>query len=192
MYTWVGRLATLVGGGFGLWFAFNVEGLGGIIRANYEIMTFFEIPVFVIVAAGLFSRWANAPGAVAAVILGVGFNAAAAFGWGMSPAHRTFLCFPISAGVLIAGSYLWRSLRGEGEVTTVQLPLLGTGPALPSGGARRWLGLGLSALALILFVGCALGEEAPVGKAPFRVLRAYPGARQSSVHRLPYTAGVEV
>src|SRR5262249_42873091 len=72
-YLWVGRAATFVGGVVGLLFAFNVERLGGIIRANFEIMSFFEPPIFVIIAAALFWRGANSWGAALAVIAGVAF-----------------------------------------------------------------------------------------------------------------------
>jgi SSS family solute:Na+ symporter len=159
VYTWVGRGATLVGGALGLIFAFSVEGLGGIIQANYEIMTFFEIPIFIIVAAGLFSRWANAPGAVAAVVVGVGYNVLASFAWGMGPADRTFRCFPLSFAALLVFSVLWRLFfPGYGNVEHSPGPPAAKIPSFQWQG-RRWLGLGIAALGLFLFVACAFGEE---------------------------------
>src|SRR5262245_5965693 len=70
-YLWIGRAVTFAGGAVGLLFAFNVERLGGIIRANFEIMSFFEPPIFVIIAAALFWRGANSWGAALSIIAGV-------------------------------------------------------------------------------------------------------------------------
>ena len=72
-------MATIAGGAVGLAFAFNVERLGGIIQANFEIMSFFEPPIFVILAAALFWRKANAWGAALAILAGVVFNTIAFF-----------------------------------------------------------------------------------------------------------------
>jgi SSS family solute:Na+ symporter len=159
VYTWVGRLATLIGGALGLGFAFSVEGLGGIIQANYEIMTFFEIPIFVIVAAGLFSRWANTPGAIVAVVAGVAFNAVAAFGLDMGPADRTFLCFPLSLAFLLLASLAARQAGLAGK-SAGRTRLLGSREIrLPRGGPRRWFGLGQAVLCIVLFVLAAFAED---------------------------------
>jgi len=159
VYTWVGRAAIAVGGGLGLAFAFSVERLGGIIRASYKIMTFFEIPVFAIVAAALFWRGANPPGAILAVITAIGFNAYAEFALKMGDADRTFLCFPIAFLALIAGSIGWRALKGETKDAEARRLTALARVSLPPGGARRWVGLAIAAAGLILFILCAFGEE---------------------------------
>jgi len=160
VYTWVGRGATIGGGAIGLVFAFNVERLGGIIQANYTIMTFFEIPLFVIVAAALFWRTANSAGAVVTVVGGMGFNAAAKWGLDMGDAERTFYCFPVCIIGMVVASVAWRATGGKikdpGSIFERQRKAAST---LRSP-ARMGVGLGLTVLSLVLFVACSLGERA--------------------------------
>ena len=113
-YIWVGRVATLLGGGIGLIFAFNVERLGGIIEANYAIMSFFEPPIFVIVGAALFWRATSVWGAGSAVVIGVAFNSIAAW-QGMSSADRTIYAFPICLVALVAGTLLSNAIAPPSE-----------------------------------------------------------------------------
>ena len=164
-YTWVGRAVTLAGGAVGLAFAFNVQRLGGIIEANYTIMSFFEPPIFVIVAAALFWRGANAWGAAAAVVAGMAYSVVATFVVepAVSPADRTFIAFPICIAALVVVSLAANAMRPAGAEARRKTEALFSRMRPPRGGvmpAYAWAGLALAGAALVAFVACAFGEAA--------------------------------
>ena len=159
-YLWIGRVATLVGGALGLVFAFNVERLGGIIQANFEIMSFFEPPIFVLVAAAIFWRRTNFLGGTLAIVGGVAFNAIAFF-QGVSAADRAIWAFPICAVLLAAGSFIGNRLKPatpeEREKADELLSRMRG--ARPDFGSRRGqVGLVLAGVSLAAFVACAFLE----------------------------------
>ena len=168
-YIWVGRIVTLLAGAVGLVFAFNVPRLGGIIQANFEIMSFFEPPIFVIVAAALFWRAVNSWGAGAAIISGVAFNVIAAFGYTffgysspMPAADRTIYAFPICIAAVIIGSFAGNALRPAGTEVSERIDALlsrmrGSRFCISSTSGRT--GLILTLVSMVAFVGCAFGED---------------------------------
>lgn len=162
-YVWVGRVATLVGGAVGLFFAFNVENLGGIIQANFKIMGLFEPPIFVIVSAGLFWPWVNATGAGLAVLGGVTFGAVCVV-YEIPLAERTISAFPVCIVLLIAGSaigqWLWPSTNAQ-KVRVANLLAKTKQPSTagPPAGGRSWLGVAIAILSLVSFVLCAFFED---------------------------------
>jgi len=159
-YTWIGRAATLIGAAIGMVFAFNVERLGGIIKANYAIMSFFEPPIFVVVAAGLFWRRANAWGAAGAIVAGVGYNAVATF-MGVPAADRTIIAFPICIVAMVAGVLLGEKLlpAGEGRRRRVEDLFARMRQRVDLSSLQAKVGLALAAISLVLFVGCAFAED---------------------------------
>ena len=161
-YTGVGRALTLVGGAMGLAFALNVERLGGIIQANYEIMSFFEPPIFVVVAAALFWPRANAWGAGAAIVVGMAFSTAA-FLLKMPPADRTILVFALCMETLVFGTLLAEAIRRPSPDTRRRVEGL-LARMRPPGrvqvSAVGLAGLILAAVCLAGFVGCAVLEDA--------------------------------
>ena len=174
-YMRVGRVAILVGGVIGILFAFQAKE-GGIIKSSYDLMGFFEPPIFVIVAGALFWKRANTWGAVGAGVVGIAFNFVSRlqfilgmFGADMSgsslpnlgAAEQTMLCFPVSAVALIVGTFLGEKLSkkqkaGPREVRT-----------LFSGGEERIdfssptgrFGVVWGLLSLAAFVACSFFEE---------------------------------
>lgn len=179
-YMWVGRIATLIGGGIGLAFAYNVERLGGIIQANYEIMTFFEPPIFVAVVAALFWRRANGWGAAAAIFIGFAFNSAtseiihaivarsdalAPFVEQLpvlSPADRAIWTLPICFATLFAVSYLANLINpstAETQERIHQMLLRTRGTRTKDAPGSSVFGIVLALISLAAFVGCAFFEE---------------------------------
>jgi Na+/proline symporter len=161
-YLWVGRVATLVGGVIGLVFAFNVQRLGGIIKANFAIMSFFEPPIFVIVAAALFWRQTNALGAASGIVGGVAFSAIAST-QGMAAADRTILAFPICLVLMVVGTLIGNAIRPmtaerKQKIRELAARMRGVKPEFRS--VTGQIGLGLAAVALVAFVGCAFFEAA--------------------------------
>ena len=163
-YLWVGRIATVVGGAVGLLFAFNVEKLGGIIQANFQIISFFEPPIFVVVAAALFWRRANTLGATLTIVVGMAFSAMAAFVFPdvISVADRTIWAFPVCAVTLVAGTALGNMLRAPDEKQRQKLNKLysritGIRPVFTS--RVGVAGIVLAVAALVAFVGCAFAES---------------------------------
>lgn len=158
-YMLVGRLATLVGGVIGIAFAFTAIKVG-IIQAAYNLMGFFEPPIFVIVAAALFWRRANSFGAIAAGLIGIGFNFWARFGLGMGAAEQTLLCFPISTGAIILFSYVGAMIK-DVKITSGAQTLLDAAPsvaAIPFNPVG-WLGAIWAVGSLWAFVICSLCES---------------------------------
>ena len=162
LYTWVGRMLTLVGGAMGLAFAFNVERLGGIIQANYQIMSFFEPPIFVVVAAALFWPRANAWGAGSAIAVGMTFSAVAS-GLKMPPADRTIVAFPVCLAALVIGTLAAEAVLGPSDKARRRVEGL-LARMRPAGrvqvSAVGRAGLVLAGLCLVGFVGCAVLEDA--------------------------------
>ena len=182
-YVWVGRVVTLVAGAVGLIFAFNVEKLGGIIEANFALMSFFEPPIFVIVAAALFWRYVNAWGAALALVIGVAFNAVGAlganYGWrvAMAPEDRTIWALPICFVALFIGSALSRALRPADPERQAKIDeLIARTRSVPTAAAVSplrlgfaWLGVVVALTALVGFVACAF-VEGDLPKPPANVL----------------------
>jgi len=183
-YTWAGRLVTIAGGALGLVFAFNVERLGGIILANYKLMALFEPPIFVIIAAALFWRRANAKGVALVALAWVVFNAVTLdygfldmFGLSdafrsarralhlerlvMDEASRTIYGFPVFAAAMVVGTYLGNVLAGRPQDVRRRTEVLFGRMKSPPGKAapsRAWAGIALSAVALVAFVLCSVFE----------------------------------
>ena len=157
-YTWVGRVVTILAGLLGLVFAFNVERLGGIIKANYQIMSFFEPPIFVVVLAALFWRRATASGAVACLLGGTAYNAVAAYKFGHSPADRTFVVFPVCLVIMVAVSLLTRIPESKQDQVRQLAERMAPGP-LNLKTPRVIGGILVSSVSLILFVLGAIFEE---------------------------------
>lgn len=160
-YLLFGRLVTLAGGLVGMLFAFNVQRLGGIIQANFTIMGFFEPPIFIIVAAALFYRRANSAGALAAIVLGVGFSTVASL-LGMPPEDRVLWVFPLCIAAMGVGSRIGQWLRPETgarqsmiDQLLVRTRMIRTEQASP----MAYAGMGLAALAFAAFVACAFLEQ---------------------------------
>ncbi|MBN2450879.1 MAG: sodium/solute symporter [Lentisphaeria bacterium] len=158
-YMLVGRLATLVGGLIGMAFALRALE-SGIIKAAYDLMGFFEPPIFVMVAAALFWKQANSWGAIAAGVVGIGFNFWARFGLGMGAAEQTLLCFPISLAAMVVFSYLRQGMAAPVSRTTAKtlfddMPPLSTLPFTPS----AWLGAIWAIGSLWAFIICSLCEK---------------------------------
>jgi SSS family solute:Na+ symporter len=155
-YLWMGRLVTAGGGAAGLLFAFNVDRLGGIIEANLEIMSFFEPPIFVIVAACLLWRGANSWGAALAGVGGVAFNAIAAQ-QGMSAEDRSFIVFPLCIVAITLGSMVGRMIRplSEADVArTNQFFERMRGEPVRWGDLQGTLGLVIAAASLVVMILC--------------------------------------
>jgi len=161
-YILVGRLVTLVGGLAGIIFAFFVPRLGGIIKANYEIMSFFEPIIFVVVAAALFWRPANTWGAAAVIVSGVAFNVIAKFGYGMSPADRTIYQFPICIAVMVVASFMSNVLtpiKPDARERIDRLLSRMRGAGFDAASTSGWIGLIIAIVSLLAFVGCAFAES---------------------------------
>jgi SSS family solute:Na+ symporter len=161
-YLRVGRIATLVGGLVGLLFAFNVQRLGGIIEANYAIMSFFEPPIFIVVAAALFWRKANLSGAVATIVGGMLFSGIAA-AQGMGSADRTLWAFPVCLVLMIAGTLFGeRFFARDPEKQRLADELIGRMRGLRFDYSIRSgvFGCVWAVLSLVGFVACAVWEEA--------------------------------
>ncbi len=160
-YLWFGRGATLVGGLVGMVFAFNVDRLGGIIQANFTIMGFFEPPIFVIVAAALFYRKANAWGALASIVLGVGFSSVTAL-MGMPPEDRTIWVFPICIVAMAIGSMIGQKVQPETvERRSIVDDMLERSRTVHTEQATPMAiaGIVIAAIALVAFIGCAFFES---------------------------------
>ena len=162
-YVWVGRIATLIGGLIGMTFAFLVPKLGGIINANFEIMSFFEPPIFVIVAAALFWRPANAWGAAAAIIAGVAFNLITAFGLenAMMAESRTIYAFPICIAAMVVFSLIGNVVSktdSERKQRIDELIARSQGTRVDMTSISGWTGLAITIVSLAAFVFFAFNE----------------------------------
>jgi len=176
-YVWVGRVFIVLGGLVGVLFAFNVERLGGIIQANFDIMSVFEPPIFIIVAAALFWRRTNGLGAAIAMIGGILFGGLAflvtfplvkdafpAFAQtfdflALTTAQRTFISFPLCAGLLVFGSLLRRESPERQRVIDDLLSRT-RGLRINFASLPGWIGVVAAVAALTAFVLCAVFEEA--------------------------------
>jgi len=163
-YLAFGRAAVVVCGLLGVVFAFHVDGLGGIIKANFTIMSVFEPPIFVIVAGALLFRWATASGAIAAMIGGIAFGSVGWLCYGdvLSMEDRTFLAFPLCLAILVVASLVSRRIapRTAEQADRVDEFLAKAGgkpPVFKAVSAKS--GLALALLALVAFVWTALSEQ---------------------------------
>lgn len=158
-YIWVARLATLIGGLVGIAFAF-VARKHGIIKAAYDLMGFFEPPIFVIVAGALFWKTANTWGAVSAGVVGIGMNFLMKFVLGVDGATLAIVSFPISGAALVIGSYLGELAKAaccrRGSKTVFSV----SGGAGLSFSISGWIGVVWAVGSLWAFVTCSLCEAA--------------------------------
>lgn len=157
-YTWVGRGVTAVIGIIAMFFALNVEKLGGIINANYEIMTFFEPPIFVVVCAALFWRSITNQAAIATLVGGTLVNAICAWGFGIGPAYRSFIIFPACFIILFLVSAVTRNSAEQQSRIDQFLAELSPGK-LDLRSMRFIVGMAISMLSLLAFVLCSVFER---------------------------------
>ncbi len=182
-YLWFGRVVLAAGGLLGIVFAFYVDKVG-IIKANFDIMSVFEPPIFVIAAGALFWKRSNAIGATIAMVGGIvlggigallhtivqfiadlglvtlGPEGAEAFR--VSAETRTFLAFPVCILLLLVGSAVgeWRRPRSEEELAQAEALLARTrGVGINWADRNGWAGIALAVLSLTGFVLCAVYEE---------------------------------
>jgi SSS family solute:Na+ symporter len=152
-YVWVARIATLIGGAVGIVFAF-VAREHGIIKAVYDLMGFFEPPIFVIVAGALFWKAANTSGAVCAGVIGIAMNFVMRFVLKIDGATQAILSFPISAIALVIGTKASASVSRGKTVFDVE----GSGKIAPGRSGR--IGIAWAVLSLAAFVICSFCESA--------------------------------
>ena len=160
-YLWFGRGALVAGGLLGIVFSFYVEKVG-IIRANFDIMSVFEPPIFVIVAGALFWRRSNAFGATAAMVGGIGFGALAAIVFKIPAEMRTFMSFPVCLALLGVGSWVGDMVRPRSDEDREKIDaLLARTRGLPMQLKTRSgvVGLGLALASLVAFVLFAVFDE---------------------------------
>jgi SSS family solute:Na+ symporter len=160
-YLWFGRLVLALGGLLGIVFAFYVDKVG-IIKANFDIMSVFEPPIFVIAAGALFWRRSNAIGATVAMVGGILLGGAGAIGLKLPAETRTFLAFPVCIVLLVLGSWLGELIapRSEEERTRVEAMLARTrGVGINWADRRGWVGMAIAVASLVGFILCAVFEE---------------------------------
>jgi len=174
-YIWVARIATLIGGLIGIAFAFQARERG-IIQAVYDLMGFFEPPIFVIVAGALFWKAANTWGAVAAGVIGITFNFVSRLQYicgifdiqvaegtllpNMGAAEQTILCFPVSAAALVAGTYLRQLMVGRSEAEPRKTLFSSDTPLTTEFSISGWIGIIWAICSFWAFVICSLCEAA--------------------------------
>jgi SSS family solute:Na+ symporter len=177
-YMWVGRIVTLIGGCIGILFAFQAR-RGGIIKTSYDLMGFFEPPIFVIVAGALFWKRANLWGAVSAGLVGLGFNFISRLQYivtmfGADPekvghlpnlgaAEQTILCFPVAAVAMLIGTYLgdWLTSRSQRpEKVQTLFTISGQGKQDIAFHGTGWLGIVWAVCSLWAFIICSFCESA--------------------------------
>ena len=160
-YLWFGRGTLVAGGLLGILFSFYVDKVG-IIRANFDIMSVFEPPIFVIVAGALFWRRSNSFGATAAMVGGIGFGALAAIVFKVPAETRTFLSFPICIALMGIGSWVGALLRPRSEAEGEQIDTLlarSRGVDRQPGSRNGVVGLGVAVVSLVAFILFAVFEE---------------------------------
>ncbi|NLE54706.1 MAG: hypothetical protein GX617_07205, partial [Lentisphaerae bacterium] len=191
-YTWVGRGVTVLVGLIAMFFALNVEKLGGIINANYEIMTFFEPPIFVVVCAALFWRSITNKAAIATLVGGTLVNAICTWGLHMGPAYRSFVIFPACFAILFLVSALTRNSAEQQNRVDRFLATLSPG-ALDLRSTRFLAGLAISVLSLAAFVLCSVFEQhLPKPANVFVFLALVTGFVAGVLVMLPKVIGREV
>ena len=162
-YTKVGRGVTVVAGMAAIIFALNVPNMGGIVDAIYKIMSFFEPPIFVIVAGALFWRGANAWGAGTAVVCGIGFSTYIQATSEMSDPDRTLWAFAVCTVALIVGSLAGKLLAPDSEERRRRIDALLERARAPKRAAApsplAYAGIGIALVGLAGFLGCAFHEE---------------------------------
>lgn len=78
----VARIFTLLAGIFMVLVSLLVEKLGGVVNAYLTIIAIMDMPLFVIAVVYGFTKWADARGAMTAIVLGVTAGTVATFGYG--------------------------------------------------------------------------------------------------------------
>ncbi len=194
-YLWVARAITLLCGALGLIFAFNVDRLGGILRANFSIACVFDPPIFLIVAAGLFWRRINAWGAGTGLLAGIAFNSLAWAGLIFASetigengerivevlplADRAIWCFPVTIIAMVAGTYLGDRFRPMTEEARARRDALMDRMHDKEAGHRVFTkfsagtasaGYAVAIVALVTFVWFSFFEEALPGPKELRIL----------------------
>jgi SSS family solute:Na+ symporter len=153
-----GRGAILLAGAASLAFAFHVPDLGGFVKANYAVISFFEPPIFVVVAAAVFWRRANAWGAGLALLAGLAFNLyCIREGWAAT--DRTILAFPVCALAMVWGTFLGGLPDAETRYRVERLFHRMRRPEGHIRAARHDMALGLAGAALAAFVAGAFTED---------------------------------
>ena len=158
-YMWVARVAMLIGGLVGIAFAF-VAAKSGIINTVFNLMGFFEPPIFVIVAGALFWKKANTWGAVAAGIVGIGMNFLMVFVMKVDGANQAILSFPISAAALVAGTYLGQAVKAKSAAIKGKTVFDAEGRTKSAPSAAGRFGVMWAAASLVGFVLCSVFESA--------------------------------
>lgn len=159
-YIWVGRIATVIGGLIGLSFAMQVADIG-IIQAVYQVMGFFEPPIFVLVACALFWKFANVWGAFAGLTIGFLFNLIA-FRYGMHAADMAIIDFPLCLVSVILGSLIGKTFSPATKESQQKVEEL---LARTRGGIRKdspiaaKIGAGWAIASLAAFILCAFFER---------------------------------
>ena len=165
-YLWFGRLVLALGGLLGIVFSFYVDKVG-IIKANFDIMSLFEPPIFVIAAGALFWRRSNAIGATIAMVGGISLGAV---GFILDandvlefPAEtRTFLAFPVCIVLLGIGSWISEMIRPRSQEELAKIDEL---LARTRGVRINWsdrggaAGIAIAVFSLVAFILCAVFEE---------------------------------
>jgi SSS family solute:Na+ symporter len=160
-YLWFGRLVLALGGLLGIVFSFYVDKVG-IIKANFDIMSVFEPPIFVIVAGALFWKRSNAIGATIAMVGGIGLGAVGAVTLEYSQETRTFLAFPVCIVLLGIGSWIGDLMRprSQEELSKIDELLARTrGVQINWSDKAGATGIAISAFSLLAFILCAVFED---------------------------------
>ncbi|MCK5801315.1 MAG: sodium/solute symporter [Lentisphaeria bacterium] len=158
-YMWVARVATLIGGVIGIAFAFVAREYG-IIQTAYNLMGFFEPPIFVIVAGALFWKRANSWGAISAAVVGIAFNFLSRFVFGMDAATQTILCFPVSTAALMVGTYVSRAAGAKSAAEEGQTMFSGMSMSNLKFSVSGWFGVIWAVGSLWAFIICSFCESA--------------------------------
>ena len=182
-YLWYGRLFLALGGMLGIVFAFYVDKVG-IIKANFDIMSVFEPPIFVIAAGALFWKRSNAIGATIAMVGGIvlggigallhtivqfiadlglvtlGPEGAEAFK--ITAETRTFLAFPVCILLLLVGSVMGERIRPRTEEQSEEIDAMlarTRGVGIDWSDRRGWVGMAITVASLAGFILCAVFED---------------------------------
>ena len=160
-YLWFGRLVLALGGLLGIVFSFYVDKVG-IIKANFDIMSLFEPPIFVIAAGALFWRRSNAIGATIAMVGGISLGAGGWIVLELSAEDRTFLAFPVCIVLLGIGSWIGEKMRPRSQEELAKIDEL---LARTRGVRINWsdrggaAGIAIAVFSLVAFILCAVFEE---------------------------------
>lgn len=160
-YLWFGRLIMILGGLIGIVFSFYVDKVG-IIKANFDIMSIFEPPIFVIAAGALFWRRSNAIGALIAMVGGIALGTVGAMKFDLPAETRTFLAFPVCIVLLGIGSWIGEQIRPRSQKELAKIDDI---LARTRGMRINWsdrggaTGIAIAVFSLVAFILCAVFEE---------------------------------